>query len=87
MSKKYPTPKVPLRAHYRVMRKILDTTFPNKIEHRVSEYELINRVFKKAGGSWEAVFLGDVNQITLLKKVLKVAFKKHFLTRRDSWAG
>lgn len=87
MSKRYPTPTVPLKAHHRVIRKILDTSFPNKIEHRVGEYELINQVFKKAGGSWEAVFLGDLTQIILLKKILKVAFKKRILTRRDSWTS
>ena len=76
MSKTYPTPSFPTKAHHRFLRKILDISLSGKIEHRVGEYELINRVFQKAGGSWEAIFLGDTTHIGLLKKIVKVAFKK-----------
>lgn len=86
MSKTYPTPSFPLKAHHRFLRKVIDVSLPNKVEHRMSEYELINRVFQEAGGSWEEIFLGDIDHISLLKKIVKVAFKKNFFTRRDTWA-
>ena len=85
--KNYPTPKSPLRAHHRIIRKILDSVSSKKVEHRKDEYALINRVFKKAGGSWEKVFLGDTRQINLLKKIIKLAVKNKYITKKDSWAG
>lgn len=83
----YPTPKSPLRAHHRVIRRIIDSVTSKKAEHRKDEYAFVNRIFKKAGGSWEAVFMGDARQINLLKKIVKLAFKKKYITKKDSWAG
>tara|TARA_Y100000389_G_C17302476_1_gene433673 strand:- start:117 stop:377 length:261 start_codon:yes stop_codon:yes gene_type:complete len=85
--KNYPTPKSPLHAHHRLIRKILDSVSSKKAEHRRDEYDLINLVFKKSGGSWENIFLGDTRQIDLLKKVIKIAFKKGYITKKDSWVS
>lgn len=83
----YPTPKSPLSANDRVIRKLIDSICSKKAEHRKDEYAFIKRVFKRAGGSWRELFLGSPDQINLLKKIIKLAFKRKYITRKDSWAG
>lgn len=78
-------PLKPSRADYRLIRKILDSSFPGKVLHTEDSYELLVRVFQKAGGSWEKLFLGSSDDMSLLKTVLKVAFKKGHLPKAPDW--
>lgn len=78
-------PLKPSRADYRLIRKILDSSFSGKVLHTERGYDLIVRVFQRAGGSWEKLFLGSSNDISLLKKILKVAFKGGYLPRAPDW--
>jgi hypothetical protein len=78
-------PLKPSRADYRLIRKILDSSFSGKVLHTERGYDLIVRVFQRAGGSWEKLFLGSSNDISLLKRILKVAFKKGYLPRAPDW--
>ena len=78
-------PLKPSRADYRLIRKILDSSFPGKVLHTEDSYELLVRVFQKAGGSWEKLFLGSSDDMSLLKKVLKVAFKEGHLPKAPDW--
>lgn len=78
-------PLKPSRADYRLIRKILDSSFSGKVLHTERGYDLIVRVFQRAGGSWEKLFLGSSNDISLLKKILKVAFKKGYLPKAPDW--
>lgn len=76
-------PVIPFRADYRIIRKLIDSSY--KVVHLPEEYDLIVSVFGRAGGSWEALFRGDIDQIRLLKKVIKVAYRKNHLTKAPSW--
>lgn len=38
---------------------------------------LVRNVFRKAGGSWERIVLGDVDHIRLLKETIKVWVTRH----------
>lgn len=76
-------PRTPLRANHRFIRLVLNTMGEKSIVHIESEYDRVSRVFGKAGGSWAAVFQGDIEQINLLKKVIKFAVKRGFITK--SW--
>ena len=78
-------PLVPSRADHRFVKKLLSTTYGSKVEHRMDECDLVCRVFLKAGGSWERLFLGSYEQISLLKKILRVAYKKGYLTQVPEW--
>jgi hypothetical protein len=78
-------PLKPSRADYRLIRKLLDSSFSGKVLHVQGEYGLIAKVFAKAGGSWERIFKGSSKDIGLLKRVLKVAYKKGFLTKASQW--
>lgn len=72
----------PNKANYRYIHSILKMFFGSKVEHIPEEYELINTVFKKAGGSWKSLFEGSFKDIALLKKIIKLAFKKKLITRK-----
>lgn len=78
-------PLVPSRADYRFLRRLLSSSYGDKIEHRVSEYEAVCSVFLRAGGSWEKLFLGSTKDISLLKSILRVAYKIGCLTKSETW--
>jgi hypothetical protein len=78
-------PLKPSRADYRLIRKILDSSYAGKVLHTEDGYELIVGVFKKAGGSWEKLFLGSSDDVSLLKRVIKVAYKKGHLPKAPEW--
>lgn len=78
-------PLKPSRADYRLIRRLMDSSFSGKVLHTEKSYALIIRVFQRAGGSWERLFLGSSNDMGLLKRILKVAFKKGYLPRATDW--
>lgn len=78
-------PLKPSRADYRLIRKLLDSSFSGKVLHTEKSYALIVRVFQQGGGSWERLFLGSADDMSLLKRVLKVAFKKGYLPKTSDW--
>jgi len=67
-----------------LIRKILDSFFSGKIEHRKEEYDRIGKVFQGMGGSWEGIVKGNPKEITLLKKVCKFAYKNGHLTKKSN---
>ena len=73
-------PDYPTRADYRFIKKILDMHYSSKVEYRATEFEKLSNVFLKAGGSWEALFKGSTKDVSLMKKIVKIAVKKKFLT-------
>lgn len=73
------------RSDYRVIRKLLVASYGQKILHRQNEYARICVVFSKAGGSWERLFKGSSRDVSLLKSVLKVAYKRGYLTKASVW--
>jgi hypothetical protein len=76
-------PIKPNRADFRLIKKIIETSHSGKVEYRSSEFERVSSVFTKAGGSWESVFRGSPEQIAFLKKLIKVAIQKGFLTKKE----
>ena len=78
-------PRSPIRADHRFIKKLVISTLEGKIEYVPEEFDLISRVFVQAGGSWERVFKGSPQDIRKLKKVLKTAFKKGFMTKKHKW--
>lgn len=79
------TPKWPTRADHRFLLKLVGLTLKGKVDPRVAEFDRVSRVFLKAGGSWVRVFQGSVQDISLLKRTLKVAFKHGYLTKTEKW--
>lgn len=79
------TPKWPTRADHRFILKMVKLSLDGKVIPRPDEFDRVARVFSKAGGSWERLFLGSPEDIGLLKTVLKVAFKHGYLTKTGKW--
>lgn len=78
-------PLKPSRADYRLIHRILESTFSGKVIHTNEGYEIVVAVYQRAGGSWEKLFMGSSNDLSLLKTVLKVAVKKEFIPRAPEW--
>lgn len=69
-----------------MMQEIVKSSFGDKgLDPRPEEFDLVSRVFQKAGGSWERVFLGSNRDVVLLKKALKIAVLKDIFTKSPKW--
>ena len=79
------TPQWPVRADHRFMLRMAQINLGGKVIPRPREFDRVSRVFSKAGGSWERIFHGSVDDINLLKTVMKVAFKHGYLTKKEKW--
>ncbi len=80
-------PKSPVRADHRYIKKIMGSILDGKVEYVPDEFDLIGRVFAKAGGSWVRVFQGgSPEDISLLKKIIKQANKTDLLTKKFDWS-
>ena len=79
------SPFTPVRSDHRLIRKIIGSMYGTSMVTKPSEYDRIARVFKKAGGSWERVFLGSPKDLDLLRRVIRIAAKKGFLTKKEPW--
>ena len=79
------TPKWPTRADHRFILRMVKLNLEGKVVPRPAEFNRVARVFSKAGGSWERLFLGSPEDIELLKRVLKIAFKNGYLTKTETW--
>lgn len=76
----------PLRAHHRLMKEILSGSYGSlHATPTPEELDLVSRIFQRAGGKWSQVYLGSVKDINLLKKTLKIAAQKGYLTRASNW--
>lgn len=78
-------PLKPSRADYRLIHKLLDSSYSGDVLHTMEGYDLILRVFQRAKGSWERLFLGSSKDLGLLKKIIRVAFKKGHLPKAPKW--
>lgn len=75
--------KSPIRADHRFIKQIAKSSLDGKVEYVPSEFDLIGRVFAKAGGSWQRIFQGgSARDVALLKQVIKAAFKNDELTKK-----
>jgi len=80
-------PKAPLRADHRFLKKVLAISLGGKVEHVPAELDRISQVFQKAGGRWSRLFQGSPRDFHLLRKVVKVAYDKGYLTKKYKWGA
>jgi hypothetical protein len=79
------TPKAPMRADHRFLQNLTKSILGGKVEPTPKDFDLIDRAFKKGGGSWMRIFRGSIQDIEFIKKLLKLAHKKGLLTKKSSW--
>jgi len=81
-------PSDPVRSDHRVIKNLLHTLGKDgQVLHLPDEYEWVIGAFQGLGGSWEAVTKGSVEQVSLLKKIIKHAIKRKIMTPAPKWAG
>lgn len=78
-------PRSPVRADHRFIKKLVSLTLEGKVECVPEEFDLIAKVFERAGGSWVRIFRGSPEDIQKLKKVIKAAHKKGLMTKKHKW--
>lgn len=77
-------PNDPSRADHRFIRYQLKEFLGKKpIHHNPAEYDHAARVFARAGGSWERLFRGSAKDVVLLRRILQIAIKKGFISKRE----
>lgn len=81
------SPITPVRADHRFIMKVINMVLSGKVHPQPSEFDRISSVFLQVGGSWERLFKGSPADTHLLKRIIKLASKKGFLTRKESWTG
>lgn len=79
-------PKVPLQADHRYLKKLTSVVLGDKADPRPEEFDRVSRVFLKLGGSWERLFHGSPEEVDRIRRVLKVAFKRGYLTKQGDWS-
>lgn len=82
-----PGPKFPVRADHRFIQNLLKTTLGGKVESVPTEFEMLSRVFRRAGGSWQRVFQGSPQDTDFLKRIIRRAFQSGRLTKKRRWEG
>jgi len=75
----------PLRADHRFIKKVTAIVLGGKVESRSSEFTMLSEAFRQLGGSWERVFKGSPQDIHLLKRIIKRAYKRDLLTKKEPW--
>lgn len=58
---------------------------PKKVEPDPVAFGHICKVFHLAGGSWKDLFDGSVEDVQLLRRIIKVAVKIGVLRRAPKW--
>jgi hypothetical protein len=67
------------------MRVLVQTGYKKKFQPTPEEFGAVSRVFQRAGGSWARLFKGSVDDMTLLRKVIKVAAKRKMFSKMPKW--
>lgn len=80
------TPTQPARAHHRIMSSMVETNHKDaKVSPTPAELDRVATVFGLAGGSWERVFKGSIDDVNLLKKAIKIAVSNGVFTKTSDW--
>lgn len=54
-----------------------------KVDPKKKDFDKVSKTFSRLGGSWEKIFKGDTQQMTLLKKIIKVGIEKELFTKKE----
>jgi hypothetical protein len=73
----------PIKASHRLMRYISSVFLKGDFDPKPEEFDLVSRVFVKAGGSWEKLYKGSADELVLLKRAMRVAAKDGHLSRKE----
>jgi hypothetical protein len=75
----------PIKAHHLMLTSLLKSYKKERLRPTPDDLDKMASVFRKAGGSWERLYQGSVDDMVLLKKVVKIAVKGGHVTKAPSW--
>ena len=75
----------PARFSYVLLLEILQRTHGGKYDPRPAELDRVIAVFNRCGGDWSKILLGDIANVKLLKRVLRIACQSGHLTEKVVW--
>lgn len=77
---------IPIRADHRYLYKVISLVLGHKVESVPSQFDMLSQLFQKNGGSWYRIFATSSPQdVSLLKKLIRQAYKAGLLTKKESW--
>lgn len=78
----------PVKASHRFLMTVATSLLGGDKSYSPTPEELdrVSAVFVRAGGSWERLFSGSVDDVDLAKRVMRVAAKKGHLTPKPTWS-
>jgi len=78
----------PVKASHRFLMTVATSLLGGDKSYSPTPEELdrVSSVFVRAGGSWERLFSGSVDDVDLAKRVMRVAAKKGHLTPKPTWS-
>jgi len=72
----------PSATAHRIIMRILESSFADEVVHIQKEYDHVVGAFEAGGGSWYRFHRGSIEDIQLLKRLVKAAVKKGHISRR-----
>ena len=80
------TPTSPTSSYHRLLRTMVTLNHEDEgLSPTPKELDLVAKVFVKAGGSWEKLAKGSVDDFDLMRRVIKVAIKKGYISKSPKW--
>lgn len=81
------SPLKPVYSHHRLMKQLLTVSDGEDHSPTPGELDRVARGFQRCGGSWVKLHQGSVDDMDLLRKLLKVAAKNGLLTKSSKWGA
>lgn len=81
----------PFRSDYRLIHRLMlhasksKKTKKNLVSPTDQDIQKVLKAFQHFGGSWEKLFKGGIDDMVLLKKIIKVGVKEHLFNLAPSW--
>lgn len=78
----------PNRSDYRLIQRLMKIQAKKGkgVSPTSEDFDKVNRAFYRLGGSWEMIFKGDTDSMSLLKKIIKVGIEKELFTKKNTWS-
>ena len=78
-------PKTPIRSDYRLIKKLLSQKYGKKVEIIPKEVNTISENFTESGGSWVKLHEGCPEQLSHLKRIIKIMVQNKQITKKQLW--
>lgn len=75
----------PVKSSHIYILKLLEQMGGKGLEIRPSDVQKVEIIFAYLGGSWIDLLKGSIEDLNLLKDILKLAIKLKIIPKKESW--